>query len=223
MLSMLLLAVDTEGDGGRMTDQQVCDEITTLFVAGYDTTASGLAWTWYLLATHPEIAAEAAAEAERVLGDRSAAAADFERLTLTRQIVNEALRLYPPAWMLMVREAIEDTELAGYFIPRKSWVYLLPWVTHRSERWFAHPLQFDPGRFSAERADEFPAHAYFPFGLGGHRCIGERLALVEMALVVATILRRYRVGLAPGQGPVEVEAHTAIRPRGGLRLSVQRR
>lgn len=223
MLSMLLVAVDTEGDGGRMTDQQVCDEITTLFVAGYDTTASGLAWTWSQLAQYPEIAAAAADEADRVLGERAAEAADYERLSFTRQVVQESLRLYPPAWMLMVRQALEDTELAGFAIPRKSWVYLLPWVTQRSERWFADPLRFDPGRFSPERAAEFPTHAYFPFGLGGHRCIGERLALMEMTLVVATVLRRYRVRLAPSQGPIEVEAHTAIRPRGGLRLAVERR
>lgn len=221
MLSMLLMAVDTEGDGGRMTDEQVCDEITTLFVAGYDTTASGLAWTWYLLAQHPEIADTAAAEAERVIGERPARAADFEQLSFVRQAIQESLRLYPPAWMLMLREAIEDTELMGYAVPRGSWVYLVPWATHRSERWFADPLRFDPGRFAPERTADFPVHAYFPFGLGGHRCIGERLALMEMTLIVATMLRRVRLRLAPGQGPVEAEPHTAIRPRGGLRLSVE--
>lgn len=223
MLSMLLLAVDTEGDGGRMTDSQVCDEITTLFVAGYDTTASGLAWTWYLLAKHPEIAEQAAEEAAQVLGDGAACVADYERLDLIRQIVQESLRLYPPAWMLMLREAVEDTELLGYAVPRKSWIYLVPWATQRSERWFADPLRFDPGRFAPERIEQIPAHAYFPFGLGGHRCVGERLALVEMVLVVATVLCRYRISLVPGQGPVEAEPHTAIRPRGGLRLRVERK
>lgn len=222
MLSMLLLAIDTEGDGGRMTDAQVADEITTLFVAGYDTTASGLAWTWYLLAQHPDAAQEAAAEAERVLGDRAARAEDYERLSFIRQVIHESLRLYPPAWMLMLREAIEDTELMGYAVPRKSWVYLVPWATHRSERWYADPLRFDPRRFASERLEEIPDHAYFPFGLGGHRCIGERLALMEMTLIVATMLRRFRLALTPGQGPVEVEPHTAIRPRGGLKVTVER-
>jgi cytochrome P450 len=222
MLSMLLLAVDTEGDGGRMTDAQVGDEITTLFVAGYDTTASGLAWTWYLLAQHPEVSHEAAAEAVRVLGDRAARAEDYERLSYIRQVIHESLRLYPPAWMLMLREATEDTELMGYHVPRKSWVYLVPWATHRSERWFPDPLRFDPGRFAPERTEEIPDHAYFPFGLGGHRCIGERLALLEMTLIVATVLRSYRLSMAPGQGSVEVEPHTAIRPRDGLRVLVER-
>jgi cytochrome P450 len=221
MLSMLLLAVDTEGDGSRMTEAQACDEITTLFVAGYDTTASGLAWTWCLLAQHPEAAREAAAEAARVLNDRVACAEDYEKLSFIRQVIQESLRLYPPAWMLMLREATEDTELMGYAIPRKSWVFLVPWATHRSARWFPDPLRFDPGRFAPERVEEIPDHAYFPFGLGGHRCIGERLALMEMTLVVATVLRRCRLCLAPEQGLVEVEPHTAIRPRGGLRVLVE--
>ena len=222
MLSMLLSAVDTEGDGGRMTDSQVCDEITTLFVAGYDTTASGLAWTWYLLAQHPDIARQATDEARRVLGDRPARAEDFEQLEFIRQVIHESLRLFPPAWMLMLREAVEDTELAGYVVPRKSWIYLVPWVTHRSERWFVDPLRFDPGRFAPGRVEQITPHAYFPFGLGGHRCIGERLALLEMVLVVATVLREFRLVLSPHQGPVGVEAHTAIRPFGGLRVCVER-
>ena len=222
VLSLLLMAVDAEGDGSRMSDAQVCDEITTLFVAGYDTTASGLAWTWYLLAQHPEIAARAAAEARQVLGNRPAGADDYERLGFIQQILSESLRLYPPAWMLMLREAVEDTQLLGYAVPRGSWIYLVPWVTHRSERWFADPLRFDPGRFAPERIGQIPAHAYYPFGLGGHRCVGERLALMEMTLVVATVLCSHRLSLLPGQGPVEVEPHTAIRPKGGLRLVAER-
>ncbi len=223
MLSMLLTAVDTEGDGGQLTDQQVCDEITTLFVAGYDTTASGLAWTWYLLAEHPEIAEQASAEAQGVLGNRPACCVDSEQLPLIRRVIQESLRLYPPAWLLMLREATVATELLGYHVPRKSWIYLAPWVTHRSDRWFADPLKFDPDRFTAERIGEIPQHAYYPFGLGPHRCIGEKLAMLEMTLIVATVLRNFRVTLAADQGPVEVEPHTAIRPRGGLRLHIERR
>ncbi len=222
LLSMLLLAVDTEGDGGRMTDKQVRDEATTLFVAGYDTSASGLAWTWYLMAQNPEIAGRAAEEAQSVLAHRRATFADFERLIYVRQAIQEALRLYPPAWLLMVRQATENVELAGYPIRKGSWVYLMPWVTHRSERWFTDPLVFDPERFSPPRVGEIPPHAYFPFGGGPHVCIGEKFALMEMTLTAATILRSYRFALAPGQGPVEVEPHTAIRPRGGLRLAVER-
>ncbi len=222
MLSMLLQAVDTEGDGGKMTDAQVCDEITTLFVAGYDTTASGLAWTWYLLAQHPDIAEAARCEAKEVLGDCPASLADFERLPTIRQIVLESLRLYPPAWLLMLREANCDTELLGFRVPRKSWIYLVPWVTQRSPLWFADPLRFDPARFATHRLAEIPAHAYFPFGAGPHRCIGERLALLEMTLIVAMMSRSCRFLLSAGQGPVEVEPHTAIRPRGGLRLRVEK-
>lgn len=223
MLSMLLLAVDTEGDGSRMTDQQVCDEITTLFVAGYDTTASGLAWTWYLLAQNPEVAERAADEARGVLGSRPAGCADAERLPYLRQVLQESLRLYPPAWLIMLREAVGETELLGYRVPKRSWIYLAPWATQRSERWFVAPLRFDPERFSPARLGEMAPHAYAPFGLGPHRCVGEKLAMLEMTLILAMVLRDYRLMLAKGQGPVVAEPHTAIRPRGGLRLRVDRR
>jgi cytochrome P450 len=222
LLSMLITARCEEGSP-LLDDQQIRDEAVTLMVAGYDTTASGLAWTFLLLAQYPEVAGRAVKEAASVLGDRPPQLADYERLTFMQQIVRESLRLYPPAWILMLREAVEDVELCGYAIPRRSWIYLVPWVTHRSERWFAEPLRFDPERFSPARIGEIPPHAYFPFGDGPHACIGERLALLEMTLAAAMILRRFHVTLADSHGPVEVEAHTAIRPRGGLRLAVERR
>ena len=222
MLSALLAAEDVEGDGSRMTDSQVLDECLTLLHAGYDSTAAGMTWCWYLLATHPEIQQRAAEEVDAVLGGRLACYEDFERLAFTQQIIRETLRLYPPAWMLMLREAIEETELVGYHVPRGSWVYLIPWVTQRSEHWFADPLKFDPERFTPSRSAEIHRHAYFPFGLGGHRCIGERLAMVEMTLAVATVLQGHRVSLPADHVRPEVEPHTAIRPRDGLRLRISR-
>ena len=157
-----------------------------------------------------------------MLGSRSVGYEDSEQLPFIRRVIQESLRLYPPAWLLMLREATVATQLMGFHVPRKSWIYLAPWVTHRSERWFADPLKFDPDRFAPERIAEIPQHAYYPFGLGPHRCIGEKLAILEMTLIVATVLREFRLTLAAGQGPVEVEPHTAIRPRGGLRLQVER-
>lgn len=223
MLSALINAVDTEGDGTQMSDQQVLDECLTLLHAGYDSTAAGMTWCWYLLAQHPEIQQRAAAEVDHVLGSRSANYDDFEQLIYLRRIINETLRLYPPAWMMMLREAVVDTELVGYHVPQGSWIYLIPWATHRSERWFADPLKFDPDRFSPERAGEIPRHAYFPFGLGGHYCIGEKLAMIEMTLGVATVLQQYGVSLPPHHIPPKVEPHTAIRPTGGLPLQFEKR
>ena len=223
MLSALLAAEDSEGDGGQMTQQQVLDECLTLLHAGYDSSAAGMTWCGYLLASHPDIQQRVQQEVDQVLGDRQAGYDNFERLTFTRQVIDETLRLYPPAWMLMLREAVEDTELVGFHVPKGSWIYLIPWATHRSERWFPDPLRFDPERFSAERIAEIPRHAYFPFGLGGHLCIGEKLALIEMTLAVATMMQSYQISLTAEQQEPEVEPHTAIRPRGGLPLQIQKR
>ena len=223
MLSALIAAVDTEGDGAKMDDQQILDECLTLLHAGYDSSAAGMTWCAYLLAQHPEVQTQAADESRQITSSEGATYESYERLGFLRQVVQEALRLYPPAWMLMLRQATCHTELLGYRVPRGTWIYLIPWVTHRSERWFPEPLAFDPHRFSPERIGEIPRHAYFPFGAGGHLCIGERLAMVEMTLALATMLREYRFSLPRDHQAVEIEPHTAIRPRDGLRLSVARR
>ena len=214
---------DTEGDGRMLSDHQVLDEMLTLLHAGYDSSAAGLTWTWFLMANHPMIAESVAQEAQQVLGDRPAEIDDYQRLSYTQQVVQEVLRLFPPAWILMLRQATEATQLGGYAIPRKSWIYLMPWVTHRSERWFPEPLKFDPDRFSPARVSAIPSHAYFPFGHGPHRCIGDQFAMVEMTLAVATVLQRFRIAPEPGAPAVEVEPHTAIRPRGGLVVRVEQR
>jgi len=200
-----------------LTDRQVLDEMLTLFHAGYDSSAAGLTWTWHLLATHPEIVARAAEEAAQVIGVRGP---DYDH-KYTQQVIQESLRLYPPVWILMTRQAVQDTHLARYPIRKGSWVYLIPWATHRSERWFPEPLRFDPERFSTERIGTIPQHAYFPFGLGPHRCLGERFAMVEMTLAVATVLQHFRISCAAGFDEAEVEPHTAIRPRKGLHVQVE--
>jgi cytochrome P450 len=222
LLSMLLLAVDEESDGTGMTDRQVRDEALTLFNAGHDSTAAGLAWVWYLIARHPEVEARLLAEVRDVLGERPATYEDVARLRYLEMVLKESLRLYPPTVALFIREALEPVELGGYPVAKGDWVYLFAWVTQRDPRFFEEPEKFDPERFAPGRAEKIPPYAYFPFGGGPHVCIGNTFAQMEMALIVATVLQRYRLELAPDQGPVEPELHVAIRPRGGLRLRLAR-
>jgi cytochrome P450 len=222
LLSMLLLAVDEESDGTGMTDRQVRDEALTLFNAGHDSTAAGLAWVWYLIARHPEVEARLLAEVRDVLGERTATYEDVARLRYLEMVLKESLRLYPPTVALFIREALEPVELGGYPVAKGDWVYLFPWVTQRDGRFFEEPEKFDPERFAPGRAEKIPQYAYFPFGGGPHVCIGNTFAQMEMALIVATVQQQYRLELAPDQGPVEPELHVAIRPRGGLRVRLAR-
>jgi cytochrome P450 len=215
LLSMLLLAVD-EGTG--MTDEQARDEALTLFRGGHDTTAAGLAWTWYSIASHPEVQARLIEEVDAVLGDRPATYADLPRLPYTEMVVKESLRLYPPVWALFGREPHADVELGGYVLPRGAQVIIFPWGIHRNPRFFEDPEKFDPGRFAPERVKELTPDAYIPYGLGPHLCIGAGFANMQMVLTVATVLQRFRLALAPNQGPVEAEPHVAIRPKGGLAM-----
>jgi cytochrome P450 len=218
LLSMLLLAVDEAGNGTGMTDEQARDEAVTLFRAGHDATAAGLAWTWYLLAHHPEVEARLIAEVDAVLGGRPATYADLPRLPYAGMVVKESLRLYPPTWALFAREPGADVELGGYVLPRGAMVFIFPWGIHRNPRFFEDAEKFDPGRFGADHAEGLTPGAYIPFGLGPHVCIGAGFATMQMVLTVATVLQRFRLALAPGHGPVEPEPHIAIRPRGGLHV-----
>ncbi|MEM8946100.1 MAG: cytochrome P450 [Planctomycetota bacterium] len=223
MLSILLSATDESEQANPLTDRQAMDEALTLLHAGYDSSAAGLAWTWYLLDQHPEIADAVQAEVADVLGDRAATLADYDRLEFCQQVVKESLRMYPPAWMMMVRRAVENVELSDFAVKRGTWIYVSPWATHRCERYFPNPTQFDPSRFSEQRISEIADGAFFPFGLGPHRCVGERLAMVEMLLALATVTQHCRLHLADPKQSVEVEMHTAIRPKGALRMRVELR
>ena len=218
LLSMLLLAVDDTGNGAGMTDEQARDEAVTLFRAGHDTTAAGLAWTWYLLALHPEVEARLLQEVDAVLQSRPATYADLPRLRFTEMVVKESLRLYPPVWALFGREASTEVELGGFVLPRGAQVLILPWGIHRNPRFFDDAERFDPDRFGPDRIGNLTPDAYVPFGLGPHLCIGASFATMQMVLTVATVLQRFRLTLAPGQGTVEPEPHVAIRPKGGLHM-----
>jgi cytochrome P450 len=218
LLSMLLLAVDEEGDGRGMSDHQARHEAMTLFIAGHDTTAAGLTWVGYALASRPDVAARAAGEVDAALGGRPAAVADLPRLGYLERVVKETLRLYPPAIGVFSRQAADDVEIGGYRLRKGSLVQMLSYVTHRDPRWFPEPERFDPERFAPGRVEAIPPLAYFPFGGGPRVCIGNQFAMTEMVLVTATLLQAVRFELAPEQGPVKLLPQLSLRPAGGLRL-----
>jgi cytochrome P450 len=223
LLSMLLLAVDEEGDKGGMTDQQARDEAMTLFNGGHDSTAATLAWVWHLIARHPDVQARLAAEANEVLGERAAAFEDLARLRYTEQVIKESMRLYPAVPVLFLRQALADVEVAGYTVPRGSLVYVMQQIVHHDPRWYPDPDRFDPDRFAPGRVEQIPQYAYIPFGAGPHVCIGKDFALMEMTLIVATVLQHFRVELAPGHEEAIPELTMALRPRDGVHVRVQRR
>jgi cytochrome P450 len=220
LLSMLLHATDDEGDGQGLTDEQVRHEAMTLFLAGHDTTAGALPWVWYLLAKHPEAEARLVEEVERVLHGRTPTAEDLPQLAYTHLVVKETLRLYPQAYVLFARVAAEDVELAGYQIPRGSQLYPVPYIIHHDARWYADPERFEPERFAPQRFDQLPSCAWIPFGAGPRACIGAAFATMEMVLVIAAIVQRVRLSLAPGQADPEPLPLFSLRPKGGLRMTL---
>jgi cytochrome P450 len=223
LLSMLLGARDDEGDGRGLSDLEVRHEAMTLFMAGHDTTAGTLPWIWYLLAAHPSVEARLHAELDAVLGGRLPAAEDLPRLTYTQQVVKETLRLYPQAYVLFARVAAEDLELGGCRIPRGSQLFPVPYLIQRDARWFGDPEAFDPDRFLPERFEALPVCAWIPFGAGPRACIGASFATLEMVLIVATLASRFRLTLAPGQPAPEPLPLFSLRPKGGLRMGLERR
>jgi len=221
LLTMLLLAQDTEGDGGGMSDLQLRDEALTIFLAGHETTANALSWSWYLLARHPEAEAALHAEVDRVLGGRLPTADDLSALPYTRAVLAESMRVFPPAWVLG-REPLQDVEIGGYRAPKGSIVLMSPWVTQRDPRWWSDPLRFDPARWTPETEAALPRFAYFPFGGGPRKCIGEGFAWMEGILLLAVFAQRWRLRLVPGH-PVETLPQITLRPRHGIRMVAERR
>ncbi|HEU4559218.1 MAG TPA: cytochrome P450 [Longimicrobium sp.] len=212
LLSMLLAARDEEGDGGGMTNLQLRDEALTIFLAGHETTANALSWTWHLLALNPDAEARLHAELAAVLAGRAPTADDVPRLPYTRAVFAEAMRLYPPAWAIG-REPLEEFEAGGYRIRAGTVVLLSPWIVHRDPRWWTDPERFDPDRWSPEREAEQPRFAYFPFGGGPRKCIGEGFAWTEGILVLATLAQRWTLRHAPG-AEVGRQPLITLRPTG---------
>jgi cytochrome P450 len=223
LLSMLLLAVDEEGDGGRMTDEQVRDESMTLLIAGHDTTAAGLTWLFYCLARQPQAVALVHQELDAVLDGREPTAVDLPHLSYTERVVKETLRLYPPAIAVFMRQALADVEIGSYTLARNSLVQVFPYICQHDLRWFPEPEAFDPDRFLPERQATLPPFAYFPFGGGPRVCIGKGFSMMEMTLVAATFLQHLKVELAAGQEQVQPVALMSLRPKGGIRLRWTRR
>lgn len=217
LLTLLLNARDADSGEG-MTDKQLRDEVLTIFVAGHETTANALAWTFYLLSKFPAAARTIRAELAEVLGGRSPSVDDLPRLKYTSMVVDEAMRLYPPAWMF-TRAARQDLEIGGYFIPKDSYLFLSPYVVHRKASLWEDPEGFDPERFAPTRAASIPRFAYFPFGGGPRQCIGNAFALMETALLLAVFLPRYRLDLVPGH-PVEPQPLVTLRPKHGVLMTV---
>ena len=220
LLSILLHAQDAD-DGTRMTDRQIRDEVMTLFMAGHETTAVALSWIFYLLAHHPEVDAKLVEELVTVLGDRTPTVGDFPRLAYTAMVIDEALRLYPPAYG-MGRQAMKATEVAGHSVAPGMIVILPTWVVHRDPRWWDEPEAFHPERWADDRARQRPRFAYFPFGGGPRQCIGSGFATMEATLLLATIARRFRLTMEPGQR-VTPTPYVTVRPEPGLRMRLARR
>lgn len=218
LLSMLLLAVDEEGDKRGLTDEQARDHCVTIFLAGHDTTAAGLIWVGWALASHPEIARRAAAEVDRVLGNRSPKFEDLPQLPLVECVVKETLRRWPPAPAVFPRRALHDMEIGGYPIPKGAIIRVWSYVVHHDPRWFPDPERFDPDRFAPGKAEQIPAGAYIPFGMGPRTCIGNNFAMTEMTLVTAMLLQRFEIAPADSQREPALEVAMSLRPRGGMRL-----
>ncbi len=217
LLAMLLQARDEE-TGESMSNQQLRDEVMTIMLAGHETTAVALSWTWYLLSKHPHVAEKLHAELAQVLDGRSPTLDDLPDLTYTKMVIEEVMRLYPPAW-IMSRAPLEDDEIRGYHIPAGTSVMLCQYVTHRHPDFWPNPEGFDPERFAPERTASRLQFAHFPFGGGPRQCIGNEFAMLEARLIVAMVAQRYRLDLVPGH-PVEPQPMITLRPRDGILMTL---
>ncbi|MBV9280887.1 MAG: cytochrome P450 [Chloroflexi bacterium] len=219
LLSTLIRARDE--DGSRMTDRQLRDEVMTFALAGHETTALALTWALYLVSTHEQVEDRLLAEIERVLGGRSPCVGDRPWLVSAERVVMEAMRLYPPAWG-MLREAAQDCSIGGYRLRKGATVAISQWVMHRDPRYFEEPEAFRPERWTPEAERRLPKYAYFPFGGGPRRCIGEPFALLEATLVLAAVAQRVHLSPVPGH-PVVPRPTTTLQPAHGVRMIVHRR
>jgi cytochrome P450 len=221
LLGRLVAALD-EATGAGLTAREVRDEVLTIFVAGHETTASAMTFVWYVLSQMPQWEARLHDELDQLLGGRTPTEADLPKLMLTRRIVEETMRLYPPAPGLSARVALKADELGGQKIPAGSTILIASWVLHRHCQLWDRPERFDPDRFSPARSAGRPRFAYLPFGGGPRVCIGQVLAMTEATLILATLAQRFRLRLRPGYD-VRIQQRVTIRPKGGLPMRVEKR
>ena len=221
LLSMLLIAQDTDGTEGGMSDQQLRDEALTLFLAGHETTANALTWTWYLLSMHQAVERKLHDELDRVLDTRLPTVDDLPALSYTRKVFSESLRCYPPAWV-MARTALQDHNLLGYKIKTGSYLLMSPYLLHHDARYYPNPFTFDPERWSADPIKIQVPFTYLPFGAGPRICIGESFAWMEGILLIATLAQRWRMRVVPGH-PVELQPLITLRPKYGMRMVLEPR
>jgi cytochrome P450 len=220
LLSMLLAARDEE-TGEGLSDRQLRDEVMTLLLAGHETTAMALSWTFYLLSLHPDARRKLEHELDATLAGGGPRLEDLPRLRYARMVLDEALRLYPPAWVI-TRSADGDDELGGFAVPAGSRVLVSPYVTHHDPALWDDPEGFDPERFATAEPEARPRYAYFPFGGGPHLCIGAGFAIMEATLVLATVARRLRLDLEPGR-PVSIDPLVTLRPTPGIWVTARPR
>ncbi len=218
LLALLMAATDEE-TGEGMTDAQLRDEVMTLFLAGHETSATGLTWALVQLARHPDVEARCREEVLRVTGGAPPTVAQLRDMPYLRAFVDEVLRLHPPAW-IMEREPIQDDEIVGYPIPKGSVVIVSPYVTHRNPALWDRPHRFDPERFLGAEARERQRYAYFPFGGGPRQCVGNNFALMEMQLTLARLLSRFRISLVPDQR-IEQLPYVTLQPDGPVLIRVE--
>jgi len=219
LLSMLMQARDE--DGSQMSDAQLRDEVMTFLLAGHETTALTLSWTWHLLSLNAEAEQKLHEELDRVLSGRTPEFSDLPKLPYTEFVIKESMRLYPPAWSV-ARTVVSEFELRGYRIPAGANVVMSQWIMHRDPRYFPDPEKFDPDRWLPEKSQKLPRFAYFPFGGGPRQCIGASFAMMEATLLLASISQRFRFNAVPGHPGVPVPSFT-LRPKHGIRMTLQSR
>jgi cytochrome P450 len=219
LLSMLIAARDE--DGSAMSASEVRDQVLTFLLAGHETTALALSWTWYLLSQNPEVENKLHQELDSVLGRRPPNASDVMSLIYTDRVIKESMRLFPPAWSL-AREVAKEFEVEGYCIPTGANVVMSQWILQRDPRFFRDPVKFDPDRWATEACQKLPRFAYFPFGGGARQCIGAGFAMMEAVLLLATIATQFKLRLVKDHPVVPVPSFT-LRPKYGIRMSLHRR
>ena len=221
LLSMLISTLDETGTDAQTNDLRIRDEALTFFLAGYETMATALAWTWYLLAQNPATQAELHAELDTVLGSRQPAQADVAQLCYTKMVFAEAMRMYPPSWVL-ARYLIKDFAAGGYVMPAGSIVIISQYLMHHDSRYFPEPMRFDPQRWTPEAKASRPQYSYFPFGGGPRGCLGEGLAWMEGVLLIAALGQRWRMQLAPTR-PMELQPRITLQSKHEITLRLERR